>query len=66
MSLRDFMYASDALRLEDGISWTVTPAPGVPITPVMSPAEVRAQNAQSMAMLSGMMKGVQGAPGIKR
>ena len=60
------MYAADALRLEEGISWTVQAQPGVRITPVQSPAEVRAQNAQSMAMLQGMMAGVKGAPKVAR
>jgi hypothetical protein len=52
--------------LEDGISWTLRTDEGLPITPVQSPDEVRAQNRQSMAMLTGLMKNVQGAPGVKR
>jgi hypothetical protein len=62
MSLRSFMYAADALRLEDGIGFVVESAPGAPSVPVQSSAEVRAQNARSMALLRGAMAGVKGAP----
>jgi hypothetical protein len=58
------MYAADALRLEEGVSWTVTTPEGTPVVPVMSPEQVRAQNAQSMQMLKGMMAGVKGAPRV--
>jgi hypothetical protein len=57
MSLRTFMYAADALRLEDGVSFHVETAPG---KPAPAPAEVKQQNAQAMASLMGRMSGVQG------
>ena len=63
MSLRTFMFAADALRLEDGVGFHVETPAGVP---VRSPAEVKKQNADAMAQLMGRMGGVKGAPKVKR
>ena len=59
MSLRAFLYAADALRLEEGIGFHVETQPGVVSAPVQSADEVRRRNAQSMQMLTGIMAGVQ-------
>jgi hypothetical protein len=56
MTLQTFMFAADALRLEDGVGFHMETVPGA--APVPSPADVKAQNAQSMAMLTGMLAGV--------
>ena len=57
MTLRDFLFAADALRMEEGVSFTVQTPTG-PSVSVPSPADVREQNAQAMAALTGMMAGV--------
>jgi hypothetical protein len=56
MTLQTFMFAADALRLEDGVGFHVETPAGM--APVQSAADVKAQNAQSMAMLTGMLAGV--------
>ena len=59
MSLRTFMFAADALRLEDGVGFHVETAPGMVGPRVDSPDDVKARNAQAMAAFTGMMGGVQ-------
>lgn len=54
MSLKHFLYACDALRLEDGLEFVVEGERAVP-----SPADNRKRNADSMAALQAMMGGVQ-------
>lgn len=66
MSLQAFMYAADALRLEEGIGFHVETAPGVVGPAVPSPEENRSRNAEAMQNLMGMMGGVQAAPGSAR
>ena len=58
MTLRTFMFAADALRLEDGVAWTLPPSAEVPRPP--APDEVKRQNANAMAQFMGGMAGVQG------
>ena len=59
MSLSTFLFVSDALRLEDGVGFTVAAGPGEPRRRVESPADVKARNDQAMATFSAMMGGVQ-------
>jgi hypothetical protein len=68
MTLTDFLYAADALRLEEGVGFHVETPGGMsaPAAPVPSPADVKAQNARSMQALMGMMGGLQNAPGKKK
>ena len=66
MTLTDFMFAADVLRQEDGLSFHVETAPGVTAPAVPSPADVKNRNAQSMAMLQGMMGGVSKKKGARR
>jgi hypothetical protein len=54
MSMRTFLFASDALRIEDGVTFTVVPAAG----PVRSDPSVGAKNAQAMQVLMGGMAGL--------
>lgn len=56
MSMRAFLFAADALRLEEGVSFHVETPAGAPKAPR---ADVAAQNAQAMAAFTGMMGGVQ-------
>jgi hypothetical protein len=56
MTLRTFMFATDALRLEDGVGFAMPNERGVPAP---APADTKAQNAQSMQMLNAMMAGTQ-------
>ena len=60
MSLRTFLYAADALRLEDGVSFHVEtgPSAGLSMPRVPSPADVKQQNADAMQNLMGIMSGV--------
>lgn len=62
MSLCSFVFAAQALMAEEGLSFHVE----TPDKPVPSPADARAQNAQSMAMLQGILGGTQGAPKVRR
>jgi hypothetical protein len=62
MSLRSFLYALDAARIEEGFSFHVETQEA----PLPTPSDIRAQNAQSMAALSGIMAGAQGAPRVRR
>lgn len=57
MSLREFMFAADALRQEKGVEFTVAPSQGR--APEPSPADNRARNQQAMSMFQSMMGGVQ-------
>lgn len=57
MRLRTFMFASDALRIEEGIVFEVRGAPAR--APEPSPADNRARNAQAMQAFTAMMGGVQ-------
>ena len=65
MSLKTFLYAVDALMVEEGIRFHVetegTEAPAVP-----SSADVKARNDQAMAAFSAMMGGVQKGRGRRR
>ena len=56
MSLRTFLYATEALMAEEGVRFHVETEAG---RPEPAPAAIREQNAQSMAMLQGMLGGVQ-------
>ena len=60
MSLRMFLYAADALRLEDGVSFHVETGPpaGLTMPSVPSPADVRQQNANAMQTLMGITAGI--------
>lgn len=60
MSLRAFMFAADTLRLEEGIGFHVKTDMGVSTPPVPSPEDVKAQNANAMTALAGIMASVQG------
>jgi hypothetical protein len=58
MTWRSFLFATQALMAEEGLSFHVeTPDSSAP-----SPADTKQQNAQSMAALAGILGGVQGAP----
>jgi len=63
MSMGAFLFAADALRIEEGWGFHVETPDGrsMPVE-----ADVRARNAESMAALSGMLAGVRGAPRVKR
>ncbi len=64
MTWQSFLYAADALRLEEGIGFHVETGPAlVGPAPAPAPEEARAQNAESMKMLQGLLAPVQGAPG---
>jgi hypothetical protein len=56
MTLRTFMFAADALRLEDGVGFQMPPSAEVPRPP--SPDEVKRQNANAMAQFMGGMANV--------
>lgn len=58
MSLRAFLYAVEAVRLEEGVRFHVE----TEASPEPAPADNRARNAQAMEMLMGGLSGVQGAP----
>jgi hypothetical protein len=62
MSLRAFLYAVEAVRLEEGVRFHVETA----AAPEPTPADNRERNAQSMALLMGGLAGVKGAPGVMR
>jgi hypothetical protein len=64
MSFRTFMFAADALRLEEGISFHVETPAGQ--RPAPSPPDVRQRNAEAMQRLMGGMAGVQMKKGAKR
>ena len=66
MSLRTFLFAADALRIEEDVRFHVKTESGVAMSPVPSPADVKAQNKTAMQNLMTMMAGVKGAPGGKR
>ena len=55
MSLKSFLYACDALRLEENLVFSRENDE----VPQPTAADNKARNAQSMAMLQGMMSGVQ-------
>ena len=55
MSLKSFLFALDATRIEEGLEFSR----GNADPPLPTPADNKARNAQSMAMLEGMMAGVQ-------
>jgi len=55
MSLRAFLFAADALRIEEGVSFHVE-TNGKPVAPK---EEVRKRNADAMAAFGAMMSGVQ-------
>ena len=59
MTFRSFLFAADALRLEEGLSFHVE-TEGVPAQRVPSPADNKARNDQAMQSLMGIMAGVQG------
>lgn len=54
MSARAFLFAADALRIEDGVSFHVETENGKSV----STPDVANQNAQAFAALTGMMAGV--------
>ena len=56
MSLRAFLFAADALRLEDGVSFTMQAPVGAAPAPR---ADVASKNAQAMQQMMGLMGGVQ-------
>ena len=58
MSLRSFLFAADALRLEEGVGFHVETPVGQQRVP--SPADNKARNDQAMQSLMGIMAGVQG------
>lgn len=65
MSLRTFLYAVDALMVEEGIRFHVeTNMPDE--DPVPSTADVKARNDQAMAAFTAMMGGVQKGKGRRR
>lgn len=64
MSLRTFLYAVDALMVEEGIRFHVETKEEAVAVP--STADVRARNAQAMEMFQGMMGGVQKGKGRRR
>ena len=55
MTLREFMFAADALRIEEGLSFHVETAPGRTVAAVPSPADVKERNAQAMAALAPIL-----------
>lgn len=59
MTLPTFLFAADALRLEEGVGFHVETAPGAPVQRAPSPADNRARNDQAMAAFQAMMGGVQ-------
>ncbi len=58
MSFRSFLFAADALRLEEGFGFHVE-TPTAIGTQVSSPADNKRRNAEAMQNLMGMMAGVQ-------
>jgi hypothetical protein len=54
MSLKSFLYALDATRIEEGLEFVRAGDE----RPQPTPADVKAQNAQSMQMLQGIMGGL--------
>lgn len=62
MSAQAFLFAADALRIEDGVSFTVE----TPAGPRRAePQSVANRNAENMKKLGAMFGGVKGAP-VKR
>jgi hypothetical protein len=57
MTLRTFLFAADALRLEEGVDWVMAPQAGSSV-PASSPDSVKRQNATAMAQLQGILGGV--------
>lgn len=64
MTIREFLFAADALRLEEGVGFHVETEPGR--APEPSPADNRARNDQAMAAFTAMMGGVQKKRGRRR
>lgn len=58
MSLRAFLFAADALRLEEGVGFHVE-TPGVQVRRLPSPEDNKARNAEAMQAFQAMMGGVQ-------
>ena len=58
MTFRSFLFAADALRLEEGVGFHVE-TPGAPRMGAPSPEENKARNAEAMQSLMGIMAGVQ-------
>ena len=70
MSMTTFLYAADALRIEDGVGFHVETALA-PVTerspgPRAADPTVANRNARSMSAFLGGLAGVQGAPGSKK
>jgi hypothetical protein len=57
MSMSTFLFAADALRIEEGVSWTLTPSAGS--RPSAPDPTVGNRNAQAMAAFTGGLAGVQ-------
>jgi hypothetical protein len=53
MSFRAFLFATQAVMAEEGLSFHVET-----VTPEQSPAETRARNAESMQVFQGLMGGI--------
>lgn len=58
MTLPTFLFAADALRLEEGVGFHVE-TNGVQVPSAPSPEENRERNAQAMQAFQAMMGGVQ-------
>lgn len=58
MTVREFLFAADALRQEEGVTFHVQTRGQAP-RPAPSPADNRARNDQAMAAFQAMMGGVQ-------
>ncbi len=65
MSLRSFLYATDAFMAEDGVRFAVKLG-DTPDAPVPSPAENKARNADAMAQFQAMMGGLGKKRGRRR
>ena len=62
MSLRTFLFAADALRLEEGVTFTIQPPAGTARAPR---ADVASKNTQGVHALMGMVSGAK-KPGKAR
>lgn len=56
MSMSAFLFAADALRIEEGVSFHVKTDGGKPVSPR---EEIRKRNADAMSSFTAMMGGVQ-------
>ena len=65
MSLRSFLFAADALRLEEGVGFHVE-TEGTPAQRLPSPADNKARNDQAMQAFQAMMGGVKKNPRGRR